>query len=125
LEPKLNSAIPGDERDTSTPASMGDSLQQVLLGGVLDTSKRQQLQTWLKGNTTGKERISAGVPEGMIVGDKTGTCDYGTTNDIGIIWPEKGSPIIVAIYFTQKEKNASPRSDVIALVTKALMDSLP
>src|SRR5262245_26168765 len=32
LEPELNSAIPGDERDTTTPAENSEDMQRVLLG---------------------------------------------------------------------------------------------
>ncbi len=120
-EPQLNSAIPGDLRDTTTPAAMEKSLQRLALGDTLATPQRTQLQTWLKNNTTGNSRIRAGVPKGWIVGDKTGTGDYGTTNDIGIIWPPKSSPIVVAIYFTQNKKDAAPRDDVIASATRILM----
>ncbi|MFI4919295.1 MAG: class A beta-lactamase [Legionellales bacterium] len=123
-EPKLNTAIPGDLRDTSTPAAMAKSLQRLVLGNVLALAQQKQLQAWLKSNTTGDLRIRAAVPRGWIVGDKTGTSDYGTTNDIGIIWPPKGAPIVVAIYFTQKKKDAAPRNDVIASVTRILIDSL-
>lgn len=123
FEPELNTAIPGDIRDTTTPAAMEKSLRQLALGNVLASPQRKQLQTWLKQNTTGYSRIRAGVPKGWIVGDKTGTGDYGTTNDIGIIWPPNCSPIVVAIYFTQSNKNASPRSEIIASVTRLLINS--
>jgi len=49
-EPELNSAIPGDSRDTSTPATMEKSLQQLALGNALASPQREQLQTWLKDN---------------------------------------------------------------------------
>lgn len=122
-EPELNSAIPEDPRDTSTPNAVEKSLQQVLLGDTLGQSQRELLKTWLKGNTTGDTRIRAGVPTDWTVGDKTGTCSYGTTNDIGIIWPSKNAPIIVAIYFTQKEKDAEPKNDVIASVTRIVIEA--
>ncbi len=122
-EPELNSAIPGELRDTSTPAAMEKSLQRLTLGNVLASPQREQLQAWLKSNTTGDSRIRAGVPKGWIVGDKTGTGNYGTTNDIGIIWPTKCSPIVVAIYFTQNKKDAAPRDDVIASATRILMSA--
>ena len=120
-EPELNSAIPGDLRDTSTPEAMGESLYHLAFGDALAAHQQAQLQTWLKDNTTGDARIRAGVPTGWIVGDKTGTCAYGTTNDIGIIWPLGCSPIVVAIYFTQNEKEAAPRDDVIAAATRLLI----
>mgnify|MGYP003512876270 FL=1 len=122
-EPKLNSAIPGDLRDTSTPAAMERSLQQLALSDALALPQRKQLQTWLKSNVTGNYRIRAGLPKAWIVGDKTGTGDYGTTNDIGIIWPPKRSPIVVAIYFTQNKKNAVKREDIIASVTHLLISN--
>ncbi|KTC76803.1 class A beta-lactamase [Legionella brunensis] len=123
LEPELNSAIPGDVRDTSTPAAMEKSLQRLGLGNGLALPQRELLQTWLKGNTTGGARIRASVPKGWIVGDKTGTGDYGTTNDIAIIWPPKCPPIVVAIYFTQTKKDAAPNNEVIASATRLLLNT--
>src|SRR5215813_10801774 len=40
-EPDLNSAIPGDERDTTTPAAMCADMQRLLLGSSLSESSRQ------------------------------------------------------------------------------------
>jgi len=121
IEPQLNSAIPGDLRDTTTPLAMARSLQKLVLGQALGQTERQQLQAWLKANTTGNTRIRAGVPKGWIVGDKTGTGDYGTTNDIGVIWPPHCSPIVVAIYFTQSQKNASAKDAVLASATRLVI----
>lgn len=122
FEPELNSAIPGDVRDTTTPMAMGKSLQQLVLGNILDIKQRKILTSWLKNNTTGNSRIRAGVPNGWIVGDKTGTGDYGTTNDIGIIWPPKCAPIVIAIYYTQNKKDAKPKESVIASATHLLIN---
>ena len=85
-------------------------------------TERKQLITWMKGNTTGNNRIRAAVPKGWVVADKTGSGSYGITNDIGIIWPPKCSPIIVAIYFIQNKKDASSQDDVIASATRAVLD---
>ncbi len=123
-EPELNSAIPGDLRDTSTPSAMEESLQSLLLGEVLAEPQRKQLITWLKDNTTGAAGIRAGVPEGWTVGDKTGSGAYGTRNDIGIIWPTKGGPIIVTIYSTQNKKDAIPLNEVIAATAKVVVSVL-
>jgi beta-lactamase class A len=121
-EPLLNSSIPGDLRDTTTPEAMAVSFQKIVLGNVLGVSQRKQLQTWLKANTTGDHRIRAGIPKGWAMGDKTGTSeDYGTTNDIAVIWPPKLSPIVLVVYFTQDKKTAQPRDAVIASATKMVM----
>lgn len=120
-EPDLNSAIPGDVRDTTTPASMARTLQRLTLGDVLGDPPRDQFQRWLKGNTTGAESIRAGVPAGWAVGDKTGTGSYGTTNDIGVLWPPGEAPIVMVVFFTQKQQDAKARRDVIAEATRIVL----
>lgn len=123
-EPFLNTAVPGDKRDTTTPQAMANSLKKLVLGNILSKSQRQLLQSWLMDNKTGNSRIRSGVPKNWIVGDKTGTGSYGTTNDIGIIWPPNCQPIIMAIYFTQSDKNAIPRDKVIQSATLIVLNTL-
>ncbi|MBJ2107830.1 class A beta-lactamase [Proteus terrae] len=126
-EPELNTAIHGDPRDTTSPIAMAKSLQALTLGDALGQSQRQQLVTWLKGNTTGDHSIKAGLPKHWVVGDKTGSGDYGTTNDIAVIWPENHAPLILVVYFTQQEQDAKYRKDIIAkaaeIVTKEISNS--
>jgi beta-lactamase class A len=62
IEPELNSAIPGDERDTTTPAAMCSDMQRLLLGDVLSESSRHLFEDWLRRNETGALMIRAGVP---------------------------------------------------------------
>ena len=97
-EPELNSAIPGDERDTTAPAAMCADMQRVLLGKVLSESSQHQLEDWLQHNETGALMIRAGVPKTWTVGDKTGRSANGATNDVAIIRPSGHAPILVAIY---------------------------
>lgn len=123
MEPELNTSIPGDKRDTTTPAAMNKSLKKLVLGDILGVSQREQLLLWLKNNTTGNLRIRAGVPNTWIVGDKTGGGNYyGTTNDIGIIFPLSCKPIVLAIYFTQNKIDAKRQDQVIANVTRLVID---
>lgn len=124
VETALNTAIPGDPRDTATPASMARALQTLALGDALPGTQREQLQNWMRGNTTGAHRIAAGVPAGWQVGDKTGTGDHGTANDIAVIWPAARKPIILAVYHTQREANAKPRDEVIAAATRIVVAEL-
>ena len=120
METELNTAIPGDLRDTTTPAAMARDLQRLALGDALGAARRDQLQTWMRGNTTGDARIRAGVPRDWQVADKTGTGDYGTSNDIAVLWPPAKPPIVVVIYFTQREQDAKARNDVIASAAKII-----
>lgn len=121
-EPEMNSN-PEDMQDTSTPTGMRISLQNLIFGDVLAKEQREKLIIWLVGNTTGDNRIRAGVPNGWVVGDKTGGgMDYGVTNDIGIIWPPNCKPIVIAMYLVQKQKDASRREDIIASATQVLIN---
>ncbi|PBI77861.1 class A beta-lactamase [Rahnella victoriana] len=117
-EPTLNTAIPGDDRDTTSPRAMALSLQHATLGTALAEPQRAQLVEWMKGNTTGGMSIRAGLPATWVVGDKTGSGDYGTTNDIAVIWPDNKAPLILITYFTQPEKDAKSRRDVLASAAK-------
>ena len=76
----------------------------------------------MKNNTTGYTRIRAGIPMGWIVADKTGSGEYGITNDIGLLWPPEGAPIVMALYFIQNKKEAPRRDDVIASATRILVN---
>ena len=123
-EPQLNTAIPGDKRDTAAPKDMTDSLKRLVLGNILGASQKEKLVDWLTQNTTGKNRIRAGVPHTWRVANKTGTGGYGTTNDIAILWPSKRSPVVMAIYFTQAHADDKPSERVISKATRITMKSL-
>nr|WP_209315902.1 class A beta-lactamase [Haematospirillum jordaniae] len=123
-ETDLNTAIPGDLRDTSTPVAMARSLDRLLFGDVLSDTHRALLQDWLKGNATGASRIRAGVPDGWMVGDKTGSGSYGTANAIGVLWPPGRKPVIVSVYTTQHYRGAVWRNDIVAQATRIIVDGL-
>lgn len=123
-EPGLNTAIPGDSRDTTTPSAMADTLNKLILGTALKKEQKAKLTEWMKGNTTGLNSIKAGLPAEWTVADKTGSGDYGTTNDIAVIWPKNHAPVILTTYFTQPEKDASARKDVLASAAKLIAEAI-
>ncbi|MDQ0569600.1 beta-lactamase class A [Variovorax paradoxus] len=123
-ETELNSAIPGDPRDTTSPEAMASSLQRLVLGDALGAAQRSQLETWLLGNTTGATRIRAGVPADWKVGDKTGLGSYGTNNDTGVLWPQAGAPLVLAVYLTFPKQDAPARNDVIASAARIVVNAL-
>ncbi|MDQ1833907.1 class A beta-lactamase [Massilia scottii] len=121
-ETELNSAIPGDPRDTTTPEAMATLLRRVALDDGLPPAQRDLLQAWMRGNTTGATRIRAGVPAGWAVADKTGTGAYGSSNDIGIVFPPKGAPVVLALYYTQAAPDAKANSEILAAATRIVME---
>lgn len=124
FEPELNTALPGDSRDTTTPAAMTDNLQKILLGNTLSAASRQQISAWMADNKTGDQRVRAGMPPGWKVGDKTGSGAYGTTNTIAIIRPPQGEPLLTSIYLTATRAPEKQRNAVLADIGKLIVDGL-
>jgi beta-lactamase class A len=123
-EPELNSAVSGDERDTTTPASMQADMQRLLLGDVLSSSSRGHLQNWLQDSKMGALMIHAGVPTNWLVGDKTGRGGNGATNDIAILRPSSRAPILLTVYSSGSTASAEERAAMIAETAKIVVESL-
>lgn len=123
-ETELNTAIPGDMRDTSTPAAMGRSLRALVLGDALPQHQRKLLEDWLRGSTTGAHRIRAGVSADWQVGDKTGSGEYGTSNDAALLWPSTRAPVSLVVYYTQSEPTAKWKDEVIASAARIAVNAL-
>jgi beta-lactamase class A len=120
IEPVLNIWKAGDERDTTSPRAMAVAMQQIVLGDALSPASREQMRQWLLANTTGDHRLKAHLPKTWHVGDKTGTGDAGSTNDIGVIWPPNRAPLVVATYLTECKVALPKREEAIAQVGKLL-----
>ena len=118
-EPTLNEAIPGDPRDTTTPVAMLQNLSRLLLGNMLNPASRQMLTDWMIACQTGKPKLRAGVPSAWKAGDKTGSGERGTSNDIAIFWPPHRSPILMTAYLTQSTLSNEEQNTIIADVGRA------
>ena len=115
-EPSLNEATPGDDRDTTTPRAMLGNLQTLLLGDPLTPASRGRLEAWLMATRTGGRRLRALLPVDWRVGDKTGTGERGTSNDIAIVRPPGRAPLLAAVYLTGSRGSADLRDETIAMV---------
>lgn len=123
-EPALNSAIPDDPRDTTTPAVILDDLQCLLLGGQLSPRSARQLEAWMAASVTGAGRLRAGVPADWPVAHKTGTGEHGTTNDVALVRPPGRPPILVSAYLTGSDLAAADRDAVLAEVARIVVEAL-
>lgn len=124
-ETELNTAIPGDERDTTTPLAMARTVQKLLVDDGLPPAQRQQLKDWMVGNTTGDTRIRAGVVKGALVADKTGTSgSYGVANDIGVIYLPERAPIVMVVFTHSTDERAEAHSEPVAEATRAAVGLL-
>ena len=123
IEPYLGEAVPGDPRDTTTPAAMLQNLRILLFGDALSAGSKDQLTAWLIGNRTGDARLRAGLPPGWRRGDKTGSGQRGSTNDVGVIWPPQGAPILVTVYLTETTAASEARNAMLADVGRAIVSA--
>ncbi|MFJ9555171.1 class A beta-lactamase [Nocardiopsis sp. NPDC101807] len=124
IEPDLSRTAPGDTRDTSTPRAMAASLEEFTLGDALPEDRRAVLNGMLRDNTTGDEVIRAGLPDDWEVGDKTGSGSYGTRNDIAVVRPPGGDPVVIAIMSMRYEEDAEFDNALIAETAEVIAGAL-
>lgn len=119
FEPEMNDVPTPEFRDTTTPAAMARTVAKIVYGDVLPEKERAELKGWMVETETGARRVRAGLPEGWIAGDKTGTSGLiGGTEynyiDIGFAEGSKGEgPLTFACYFRarQTESETLPRGE--------------
>lgn len=123
-EIELNSAIPGDLRDTSTPEALGGGFRALLDGDVLAPPQRGLLEDWMRANQTSSMR--AGLPPGWTSADKTGSGDYGSTNDVGIAYGPDGQRVLLAILTRSQadDPKAENMRPLIGEITSLVMPTL-
>ncbi|MGA9092032.1 MAG: serine hydrolase, partial [Bradyrhizobium sp.] len=113
--------LPDDPRDTTTPNAMASNFKTLILDTkVLSAASREQLTAWLIANKTGDVRLRSGFARNWRIGDKTGAGERGTTNDVAIVWPPNGAPIIVAAYLTGASVPTAQQNAIIASVARAV-----
>lgn len=123
FEPELN-FLDGD-KDTILPMQAAANLERLFIDPAtpLSDESRALLLRWMTDAPRGPDRIKAGVPEAWRVAHKIGTGGYGPTNDIGILYPPAGAPVIIAAFYhaaADDERNAA----VIAGTTRMALSAL-
>lgn len=109
-ETVLNTAYPGDPRDTTTPTAIAGCFARLVAGRALTPADRCRLTGWLLANTTSAKRFRAGLPAGWTLADKTGTGDYGSANDVGVAWTSRRTPVVMAV-LTRTDRAGAPNQD--------------
>lgn len=109
-EPDLNAWVPGQTADTTTPRAIGRSTAALMVGDALHPRARRRLVTWMRGNRTGDDALRKGLPPGWTAAEKTGSGDYGTRNDVGVVWTPAGAPILVSC-LTGADEPGTPTTD--------------
>lgn len=125
-ELELNEAAAGDPRDTSSPHAMLGTMERFLFGDLLTTDSRNLLRSWMIDATTGLTRLRAGMPEGWIAGDKTGTNLTNMNNDIAFAIPpeEASGAILIVSYLDAPDPFSAERNAVHAEITQQIFSLL-
>ncbi|MEU9692644.1 class A beta-lactamase [Amycolatopsis japonica] len=124
VEPAITEATPGDLRDTTTPRAFAADYREIVLGDTLPAEKRDFLRDLLQRTVTGAGRIRAGLPPGWTIAGKTGTGEYGTLNDIAVLWPPGKAPIVLAIMSSKSAKDAPYDEALLAEAAKYVVEKL-
>ncbi|MFI7410337.1 class A beta-lactamase [Streptomyces sp. NPDC049627] len=119
-ETELNSAEPWRSTDTTSPRAIARTYARLILGDALNRPDGRLLTHWLLNNTTSGERFRAGLPPTWTIADKTGSGDYGTTNNVGITWTPDGTPLVLAVLSTKPDRDA-PWDDALVAKTAELL----
>jgi beta-lactamase class A len=122
-EEQLGTNLPGDVRDTTSPAAMLGLMRRLLVEDVLTPASRAKLIGWMEGATTGLKRLRSGLPRSWKVGDKTGNGRNGAANDIAIGWPPGASPILIACYMSGGTVEPKQRDAGHAAVAEAVVQA--
>ncbi|MGL5869342.1 class A beta-lactamase [Clostridium chrysemydis] len=122
IEPELNSIVPGDSKDTSTPKQLALDLKEYLTGDTLSNEKKELLKEWMSKNKTGDNLIRKGFTSNFEVFDKSGAGDFGTRNDIAMVTSKDKKPIFISILSTKKEKDSKYNDSVISDSAKVISD---
>ncbi|MFE5507269.1 class A beta-lactamase [Amycolatopsis japonica] len=124
VEPAITEATPGDLRDTTTPRAFAADYREIVLGDTLTAEKRDFLRDLLQRSVTGAGRIRAGLPPGWTIAGKTGTGEYGTLNDIAVLWPPGKAPIVLAVMSSKSAKDAPYDEALLAEAAKYVVEKL-
>ncbi len=123
-EPTLNECRPGDPRDTTMPLVLGYTLHRLIMGSVLQPKSRDLWLTWMRNCQTGKDKLRAGLPPGVIVGDKTGNNARDTMNDIAIVDLPGRKPILILAFLTEAKIDTKAQPAILAEVGHTVMAAL-
>jgi beta-lactamase class A len=122
-EPSLNTSIPGDPRDTTTPDAMMNDVKRLMAGSERYNQSAVLMPMMLECKTA-DNRIRAGLPKSWRCGNKTGTGANGSTNDIAIVFPPRRRPIFMTVYYTGSKLDLPKREAVLADVARIVSKTL-
>jgi len=114
----------------SSPKDMLELLRMFYNNELLSKQSTEILWEKMVETSTGPDRIKGLLPEGTIVGHKTGssgTDNDGITaayNDVGIVKLPRGGSFAIVIFISSSKENSATNARIIAEISKATYDYL-
>ena len=108
----------------STPAMLARHVDRLVLGEALSPDMRGRLAGWMIANRTGDARIRAGVPEGWVTGDKTGTRIPDTTADVAFVVPPGRAPMTIVTLIADSALPVTAQERLHAALTRIACGNL-
>jgi beta-lactamase class A len=99
---------------------MAANLNRLATGAALSQASRDQWIAWLVACKTGDAKLRAGLPKTWRIGDKTGSGERGSSNDVAIVWPEARTPLVIAAYLTETAAPDDKRNAAHAAIGRAV-----
>lgn len=120
-ETELNEGKPGDERDTTSPVAILQSLEKLVYGDILKQQSAAQLRQWMIDDKVADALIRAHLPSGWTIGDKTGAGGNGSRGIIAFIERPDGKRYLTAIYMTENKADFPTRNKVVSDIGRAVI----
>jgi beta-lactamase class A len=112
-----------DPRDTATPRGMARLLTRLWRKEALSGPSSERLLDIMFRCETGALRIKGLLPPGIRVAHKTGTLNFGVTNDVGIIeLPDGAGHVVLTVFVKQARANSEAQERTIAQIGRAVYD---
>ena len=117
----MNTFAPGDPRDTTTPAAMAATLEEMLTGDALTQQSRDQLVNWMShGGVTGP-LIRASTPAAWQVADRSGSGNF-NRNIIAMVTPPDQAPYFIAVFLSDADADFETRNGAVIALSQAVMN---
>jgi beta-lactamase class A len=111
--------------NTGSALDLARLLSRLRKGEILRPESRDVLFGFMTAATTGQHRLRGGLPEGTLVGDKTGSGPGGSaTNDVGIVTlPQGKGHLALAVLVSGSKRPVAAQEKLIADVARAVYDA--
>lgn len=107
------------ELNSGTLVGFGELLERLVKGELLDAAHTDKMLGYMERITTGDKRLSAGLPEGTTLAQKTGT-QIARACNVGVVHPRSLDKAVVVVACAEKYNALSEAERAFQELSKAL-----